>query len=77
MKRLAILLLLLPTFASAQEIGTPSQIALQINGAVAQIAQRAEYAERRVVQLTAQMAELEKQLAAAKKEEPKRPEPKN
>ncbi len=50
--------LLLSTPAAAQQMATPSQIALQVNGAVAVLAQRAEYAEAQVATLQKQLADL-------------------
>lgn len=59
--RLLALLIFLAVASPAvaqQELGSPSALALQINGAVAQIAQRAEHAERQVQQLAAEVKRL-------------------
>lgn len=58
MMKIIMTMLLIATSASAQQMGTPSQIALQVNGAVAVLAQRAEYAEAQVAALQKQLADL-------------------
>lgn len=58
--------------ARGQEVGSPSAFALQINGAVATLAQRAEFAERQAKLMADRVQELEKKLADMKSPETKK-----
>jgi len=63
MKVLAWLLLMMVP-ALAQQMATPSQVAIQIDNAVGLLAQRAEFAEQQVKTLQAENDQLKKELAA-------------